>query len=76
MGGMAKILFLNSLEAMSMLHWAHLHFPHLRYLIRADDDVYLRPGPLLQQLEKRPPVGAGFKGPLGYCSIWMKHQQS
>ena len=51
---------------MSMLHWAHLHFPHLRYLIRADDDVYLRPGPLLQQLEKRPPVGAGFKGPLTY----------
>eukprot|EP00434_Breviolum_minutum_P023335 symbB.v1.2.020585.t1/scaffold1691.1/size105682/2 len=46
-----------TLKAMSMLHWAHLHFPHLRYLIRADDDVYLRPGPLLQQLEKRPPVG-------------------
>ena len=62
MGGMAKILFLNSLEAMSMLHWAHLHFPHLRYLIRADDDVYLRPGPLLQQLEKRPPVGRASKG--------------
>lgn len=41
-----------------MLHWAHLNFPHLRYLVRADDDIYLRPGPLLRQLDQRPPVGA------------------
>lgn len=46
-----------TLKAMSMLHWAHLNFPHLRYLVRADDDVYLRPGPLLRQLDQRPPEG-------------------
>ncbi|CAK9020416.1 unnamed protein product [Durusdinium trenchii] len=46
-----------TLKAMSMLHWAREHFPRLRYLIRADDDVYLRPAPLLRQLHRRPPVG-------------------
>jgi len=45
-----------TLKAFSMLHWTHRAFPNLRFLIRADDDVYLRPGPLLAQLERRPPI--------------------
>eukprot|EP00928_Gymnodinium_smaydae_P017956 TRINITY_DN16844_c0_g1_i1.p1 TRINITY_DN16844_c0_g1~~TRINITY_DN16844_c0_g1_i1.p1 ORF type:complete len:840 (-),score=175.41 TRINITY_DN16844_c0_g1_i1:76-2556(-) len=45
-----------TLKAFSMLAWARSAFPNLRFLVRADDDVYLRPGPLIAQLEKRPPV--------------------
>eukprot|EP00933_Yihiella_yeosuensis_P046906 TRINITY_DN4252_c0_g1_i1.p2 TRINITY_DN4252_c0_g1~~TRINITY_DN4252_c0_g1_i1.p2 ORF type:complete len:114 (-),score=12.43 TRINITY_DN4252_c0_g1_i1:37-378(-) len=39
-----------------MLYWARNNFPNVRFLIRADDDVYLRPGPLFAQLRKRPPI--------------------
>lgn len=39
-----------------MLTWVWKAFPNLRFLVRADDDVYLRPVPLLSQLEWRPPV--------------------
>eukprot|EP00927_Polykrikos_kofoidii_P047777 TRINITY_DN42062_c0_g1_i1.p1 TRINITY_DN42062_c0_g1~~TRINITY_DN42062_c0_g1_i1.p1 ORF type:complete len:891 (-),score=112.60 TRINITY_DN42062_c0_g1_i1:27-2549(-) len=45
-----------TLKAFSMLDWAFHAFPNLRFLIRADDDVYLRPWPLLAQLDRRPPV--------------------
>jgi len=45
-----------TLKAFAMLDWASRSFPNLRFLVRADDDVYLRPGPLLRQLERRPPV--------------------
>jgi len=45
-----------TLKAFAMLDWAHRSFPNLRFLVRADDDVYLRPGPLFSQLERRPPV--------------------
>lgn len=45
-----------TLKAFAMLFWAHSNFPNLRFLVRADDDIYLRPGLLLDQLERRPPV--------------------
>eukprot|EP00930_Biecheleria_cincta_P032599 TRINITY_DN22603_c0_g4_i1.p1 TRINITY_DN22603_c0_g4~~TRINITY_DN22603_c0_g4_i1.p1 ORF type:complete len:785 (+),score=92.12 TRINITY_DN22603_c0_g4_i1:254-2356(+) len=45
-----------TLKAFAMLHWARETFPNLRYLVRSDDDVYLRPGPLLSQLQRRPAV--------------------
>lgn len=45
-----------TLKAFSMLHWTSRRFPNLRFMVRADDDVYLRPGPLFAQLERRPPV--------------------
>ncbi|CAJ1337208.1 unnamed protein product [Effrenium voratum] len=46
-----------TLKALSMLHWARQSFPQLRFLVRGDDDVYLRPFFLLRQLEQRPAVG-------------------
>merc|ERR1740123_1209595 len=45
-----------TLKAFSMLAWVHRAFPNLRFVVRLDDDVYLRPGPVLAQLERRPPV--------------------
>jgi len=45
-----------TLKAFAMLDWAYRAFPNLRFLVRADDDVYLRTGPLFAQLERRPPV--------------------
>jgi len=45
-----------TLKAFAMLDWAYAAFPNLRFLVRADDDVYLRTGPLFAQLERRPPI--------------------
>lgn len=45
-----------TLKAFAMLHWAYQTFPNLRWLVRSDDDVYLRPAPLLSQLQRRPAV--------------------
>lgn len=45
-----------TLKAFEMLEWMHMAFPNLRFLVRSDDDVYLRPGPLFAQLEQRAPV--------------------
>ncbi|CAJ1432471.1 unnamed protein product [Effrenium voratum] len=39
-----------------MLSWAHERFPNLQWLVRHDDDVYLRAPALLAQLASRPPV--------------------
>ena len=39
-----------------MLEWAFDMFPNFEWLIRHDDDVYLRPQVLLTQLARRPPV--------------------
>lgn len=45
-----------SIKALSMLSWAFHAFPNLQWLVRHDDDVYLRAGALLAQLATRPPV--------------------
>ncbi|CAJ1437294.1 unnamed protein product [Effrenium voratum] len=45
-----------NLKALAMLSWAHERFPNLQWLVRHDDDVYLRAPALLAQLASRPPV--------------------
>jgi len=45
-----------NVKAFLMLDWAFDQFPHLQWLLRHDDDVYLRPLPVLAQLRARPPV--------------------
>lgn len=45
-----------TLKAFCMLDWAYTAFPNLRFLVRVDDDVYLRPLPMIAQLEERPPI--------------------
>eukprot|EP00928_Gymnodinium_smaydae_P001503 TRINITY_DN10549_c0_g1_i1.p1 TRINITY_DN10549_c0_g1~~TRINITY_DN10549_c0_g1_i1.p1 ORF type:complete len:346 (+),score=79.26 TRINITY_DN10549_c0_g1_i1:98-1039(+) len=45
-----------NLKAFSMLSWAWHTFPNLQWLVRHDDDVYLRAPALLAQLAARPPV--------------------
>jgi len=39
-----------------MLSWAHKTYPNLQWLVRHDDDVYLRAPALLAQLSSRPPI--------------------
>ena len=45
-----------NLKALSMLSWAHKTYPNLQWLVRHDDDVYLRAPALLAQLSSRPPI--------------------
>ncbi|CAE8666489.1 unnamed protein product [Polarella glacialis] len=45
-----------NVKALSMLTWAHQTYPNLQWLVRHDDDVYLRAHALLAQLAARPPV--------------------
>eukprot|EP00930_Biecheleria_cincta_P014533 TRINITY_DN12466_c0_g1_i1.p1 TRINITY_DN12466_c0_g1~~TRINITY_DN12466_c0_g1_i1.p1 ORF type:complete len:778 (-),score=68.96 TRINITY_DN12466_c0_g1_i1:204-2537(-) len=45
-----------NLKAFSMMTWAHRKYPNLQWLVRHDDDVYLRATALLAQLSNRPPV--------------------
>lgn len=45
-----------NIKAFAMLSWARSNFPHLQWIVRHDDDVYLRPQPLLAQLAARPPM--------------------
>eukprot|EP00929_Paragymnodinium_shiwhaense_P008609 TRINITY_DN112567_c0_g1_i1.p1 TRINITY_DN112567_c0_g1~~TRINITY_DN112567_c0_g1_i1.p1 ORF type:complete len:832 (+),score=118.84 TRINITY_DN112567_c0_g1_i1:123-2618(+) len=45
-----------NIKAFSMLAWAHKTFRNLQWLVRHDDDVYLRAGALMAQLTFRPPV--------------------
>ncbi|CAK9015583.1 unnamed protein product [Durusdinium trenchii] len=45
-----------NIKALSMLSWAHRRYPNLQWLVRHDDDVYLRAPALLAQLASRPPI--------------------
>eukprot|EP00435_Cladocopium_sp_Y103_P000532 s2010_g1.t1 len=45
-----------NIKALSMLSWAHKTYPNLQWLVRHDDDVYLRAPALLAQLSSRPPI--------------------
>lgn len=45
-----------NVKAFTMLSWAWHAFPNLQWLVRHDDDVYLRATALLAQLRGRPPV--------------------
>lgn len=45
-----------NIKALSMLLWAHKRYPNLQWLVRHDDDVYLRAPALLAQLASRPPI--------------------
>lgn len=45
-----------NLKALVMLSWAEKRYPNLQWLVRHDDDVYLRAPALLTQLASRPPV--------------------
>ncbi|CAE7846869.1 GALT1 [Symbiodinium necroappetens] len=45
-----------NLKALVMLSWAEKRYPNLQWLVRHDDDVYLRAPALLAQLASRPPV--------------------
>ena len=46
----------NSVKGLMFLEWCALNVL-ARFIIKADDDVYLRPYPLLSLLENRPPFG-------------------
>ena len=45
-----------NVKTISMLRWTHERFPNLQWVVRHDDDVYLRAPALLAQLAARPPV--------------------
>eukprot|EP00927_Polykrikos_kofoidii_P065798 TRINITY_DN61514_c0_g1_i1.p1 TRINITY_DN61514_c0_g1~~TRINITY_DN61514_c0_g1_i1.p1 ORF type:complete len:906 (+),score=125.73 TRINITY_DN61514_c0_g1_i1:348-2720(+) len=45
-----------NIKAFAMLSWAESNFPNLQWLVRHDDDVYLRASALLAHLDARPPV--------------------
>ena len=47
---------MNSQKGLLFLEWVAKHSV-AEFLVKADDDVYLRPAPLLDQLRLRPPVG-------------------
>mmetsp|Transcript_168515 Transcript_168515/g.535902 ORF Transcript_168515/g.535902 Transcript_168515/m.535902 type:complete len:819 (-) Transcript_168515:69-2525(-) len=45
-----------NLKALTLLSWTFHAFPNLQWIVRHDDDVYLRAGALMAQLAARPPV--------------------
>ncbi len=45
-----------NVKALSMVVRANELWPHLHFLIRTDDDIYLRIWPFIYHLERRPPV--------------------
>ncbi|CAJ1382420.1 unnamed protein product [Effrenium voratum] len=63
-----------NLKALAMLSWAHERFPNLQWLVRHDDDVYLRAPALLAQLASRPPVR--YLWGMGRCPERFDHGSS
>jgi len=45
-----------NLKALSLMAWTVHAFPNLQWIVRHDDDVYLRASALMGQLAARPPV--------------------
>ena len=45
-----------NVKAFMMLEWTYENFPNMEWIVRLDDDVFLRPDVLLRQLRARPPV--------------------